>query len=171
MPTPRKKIGKPRIPMEERFWGFVNKNGPWHPILKSRCWVWTGYTRAGYGTICLPGTNAGMRGAPRYSWELHNGEILDGLWVLHHCDNKLCVRPSHLFLGTCQDNHDDAVKKGLASRNKGSSNHFCRLNEKQVLRIRALATLETRKATAKRFNISVNHVMQIQNRIRWKHLK
>ena len=72
--------------------------------------MWTGakYPR-GYGAFAI-GRKA--HGAHRVSWELHNSPIPDGLFVLHHCDNPLCVNPEHLFLGTQRDNMQDAYKKG-----------------------------------------------------------
>jgi hypothetical protein len=62
----------------------------------------------GYGTFW---TNRGC-GAHRIAFELYCGPIPSGLWVLHHCDNRKCVNPSHLFLGTQFDNMRDMVRKG-----------------------------------------------------------
>ena len=52
-----------------------------------------------------------MTTAHRVSWELHNGPIADGLFVLHRCDNPPCVNPAHLFLGTQQENIRDMWQK------------------------------------------------------------
>lgn len=95
-------------PISERFWRHVDKSG--------ECWIWTGAHQpfgkahgAGYGNMNL----GSGRYAPthRVSWELHNGPIPNGLWVLHRCDNPKCVRPEHLFLGTQRDNARDMMKK------------------------------------------------------------
>lgn len=74
------------------------------------CWEWIGCTTSyGYGHV----TNAGKRyAAHRLAYELHRGPIPDGILVCHTCDNRKCVRPDHLFLGTHKDNASDSVAKG-----------------------------------------------------------
>ena len=89
-----------RVPLETKFWKYVNKT--------DGCWLWTGKARReGYGAVGWPKTIS----AHRLSWGLHNGPIPAGLWVLHKCDVRLCVRPDHLFLGTNLDNMRDRIKK------------------------------------------------------------
>ena len=90
-------------PAVERFWRHVDTSGD--------CWNWTGAIASGYGTFGLYPPKR-MIGAHRMSWEIENGPVPDGLHVLHHCDNKICVKPAHLFVGTRQDNMDDAKSKG-----------------------------------------------------------
>lgn len=83
------------------------------------CLAWTGAVRrGGYGQIALPHARFGKRGisAHRAAWIVAFGPIPDGLYVCHRCDNKACVNPSHLFLGTARDNAIDASYKGLLRR-------------------------------------------------------
>lgn len=82
------------------------------------CIVWQGRIESGgYGRV-------GRRGlAHRQAWERANGPIPDGLLVLHHCDNPPCVNPEHLFLGTHQDNSDDAKAKGRVFNGRQSWTH------------------------------------------------
>lgn len=108
------------IPIEDRFWPKVDKNGPIpeHCPELGSCWVWTACTVQGYGLIGAPPpcrSGATIR-THRLSWIIHNGPITNGLWVLHKCDNPSCVRPSHLFLGTVGDNSRDAARKGRIYR-------------------------------------------------------
>ena len=88
----------------------------WKRVVKSEdCWVIKGAPSSdGYGQFNIRINNQKRiyLSAHRLSWVLHYGEIPDELWVLHKCDNKLCVNPSHLFLGTNQDNMDDMYAKG-----------------------------------------------------------
>jgi hypothetical protein len=89
----------------ERFWANVNKT--------EGCWLWAAskMTR-GYGQFYPSNSGHQNVGAHRYAWQLENGPIPERLLVLHKCDVRDCVNPSHLFLGTNHDNTMDAVKKG-----------------------------------------------------------
>jgi len=96
-----------RKTIEERFWLYVN------PEPNTGCWLWDGYLDGrGYGRLGKGGRSGGLIGAHRFSWELCNGSIPEGLSVLHKCDIPICVNPEHLFIGTQQDNIDDMIKKG-----------------------------------------------------------
>src|SRR3990167_5944059 len=96
------------------------------------CWKWT-HTKNihGYGFVSHLGKNTP---AHRFSWILNNGKIPDGLCVLHKCDNRICVNPDHLFLGTLQDNISDKVSKGrqAVGEKVGSS----KLSNKDIVKIR-----------------------------------
>lgn len=94
---------KERGSAAERFWRKVKKS--------DGCWEWTGTKNSrGYGMFTpTPGKRVL---AHRFSWEMENGRIPDGLFGCHRCDNPGCVRPDHLFVGTNSDNIRDAVAKG-----------------------------------------------------------
>jgi hypothetical protein len=112
-----------------RFWSRIEKSKN-----HDACWIWIGScTSRGYGQICI---NGKMFSAHRVSWMVHFGKIPDGLHVLHHCDNKKCVNPDHLFLGTNDDNIRDKINKGRQSRGTKVGNS--KLNDKQVKEIRNL---------------------------------
>ena len=109
----------------DRFWSKVDQTG-------TGCWEWQG-TRmaAGYGKFSYQGKSMY---AHRMAWQLSNGSIPEGLYVLHRCDNPSCVRPVHLFLGTQRVNMHDAIEKGRMSgkpRTEGldTSQWHLRLNE------------------------------------------
>jgi hypothetical protein len=97
--------GPTPTPLLDRFLEKVQKT--------ENCWNWTASTTsAGYGKIGEGGHCGRILDAHRVAYELFVGAIPEGKCALHHCDNKLCVNPSHLFLGTQKDNVDDSVTKG-----------------------------------------------------------
>lgn len=97
---------------KQRFWAKVLK-------VEGGCWEWQATRiKAGYGHINIGGR---ILRAHRVSYELAQSPIPDGLCVLHKCDNRPCVNPDHLFLGTKKDNFWDAVQKGRLSRTPNPS--------------------------------------------------
>lgn len=96
-----------KTPEIVRFWDKARVGG-------DGCWEWTSaIDTRGYGLFKLSSQRRNVR-AHRYSWQFFNGPIPGDLQVLHRCDNRKCVSPHHLFLGTQRDNMRDASAKGRA---------------------------------------------------------
>jgi len=148
----------------------------------SGCWEWQGSLAPnGYGQFFRP---EGSRQAHRIAWEYENGPIENGLHVCHTCDNRKCVRPSHLFLGTRSDNMKDMVAKQrhntspgcramlkVRKVNRGVNNHECKLTEEQAMIAKACPqTRGSASRLAEAFGVSLTVISDIRAGKRWTHL-
>ncbi len=124
----------------------------------TRCGRWTGYRNyAGCGLLRV---GKDTPRAHRLAWELFVGPIPEGICVCHRCDNRPCVNPGHLFLGTHSENNRDMVAKGRGGK----------LSEESVREIHALAGVEPKAITAARFGVSPTAIGNIQRGTAWKYL-
>lgn len=122
----------------------------------------------GYGVLGVSGSTTML--AHRISWKMHFKRIPNGKMVLHKCDVRACIRPSHLYVGTSQDNANDRVQRGLAVGGgaKGERCHLAKLTAEQVLYIR-LANLSG-PVLARMFGVTHQAIYAIKSKETWKHV-
>lgn len=137
------------------------------------CWVWRGAVdNAGYGLFARPNQDRNFKclKAHRMSYELFVGTIPDGKKVLHKCDNRQCVNPDHLFLGTQADNVRDMVLKGrqVTIPRFGEKNPMAKTSVVEVEKIRTMVgSGSTQRAAARRFNLSPMTISRIVRGLSW----
>ena len=136
----------------------------------STCHWWVGALSKGYGHISVDGE---IKGAHRIAYELYIGEISEddshhGICVCHTCDNRPCVNPKHLFLGTTQDNIDDKVAKNRQAKGERAGNS--KLTEADVRQIRKLSSTHTNKELSEAYGIVSSAIHYIITRKVWKHI-
>lgn len=174
---PKRKVGRPANPERvglpaigtltpkhiDKFWSKINKNGtvPDHAPDLGACWEWMGGGNGkGYGQMRV---NYRQVATHKIAWELTNGEIPPGLWLLHKCDNRACCNPDHLLLGTVKDNTTDMIEKGRRHTGLGLPRHHVTADEVETIRARHASG--TKKAVlAREFNVSHNTISNIVNR-------
>lgn len=146
---------------EERFWANAERCGP------DECWPWKG-PRLPNGYGIGRGPSGRKTTAHRAAWEYVNGPVSGDMHVCHRCDNRPCVNPAHLFLGTRQDNMDDMVAKGRSTR--GESQHASLLTEAEVREIRQLAGSMSQREIGRQFGVTQGCICAIVNRRTWRHV-
>lgn len=141
---------------------------------KIDCWNWKGAKKSGYGRLTIGSRIDGTRksiGAHVLSFLTFNGPIQDGMEVCHHCDNRACINPNHLFAGTRQDNVNDREAKGRNNPPKGEKVWTAKLNSSKVLLARQIRkTGISYQKLADKFGINKKTIMQAVKGERWKHL-
>ena len=163
--------------INERFWSKVDKQGPLPPaasvavypeIADECCWLWTAGSRGqGYGDFRIGYEN---HASHRVSWFLEHGDWPNPC-ALHKCDNRACVRPSHLFEGTTGDNNRDTVVKDRGNRARGETNGSSFLTAEDIVQIRKLyAQGHSQSALGRKFGMHHCSVWQIVHRLTWRHV-
>lgn len=161
-----RKFGKQNMPLDPRellYRKFI-------PDIETGCWNWNGSVRKdGYGQfqcIALLGRKSGIS-ASRASWIIHHGTPPEGIMVCHHCDNRLCVNPDHLFLGTAKANSEDMVSKG---RMYGGERHWkAKLTRADAEEARALRASGWKiKPIAEKFGVTTSAIDGVLSEANWR---
>lgn len=149
-----------RQPIGERFWAKV--------AFSANCWEWQAYIGKthGYGQFDV---RYEIR-AHRAAWRLTHGPIPRHLNVLHRCDNKRCVRPDHLFLGTQKTNVRDCVAKGRISRGEHRPQHKLTENQIREIRQRYETGTGTYRGMAAEYGVQTCLIYKIIKRTAWRHV-
>jgi len=135
------------------------------------CWGWKGCLSKKYGSLQYGGKYKSIS-AHRASWLIHKGEIPEDLFICHTCDNPVCTKPEHLFLGTPTDNVLDMIKKGRNKPTRGEKSASAKLNEAQVIQIKELLEQnESMTQIAKKFGVHIVTIHDIKYKKTWSHIQ
>lgn len=150
--------------LERRFWAKVQKS--------DGCWEWLGGKRPnGYGQISEGGKGGRSLSAHRTSYELHHGPIPEGMVVMHACDNRACVNPDHLSVGSYRDNMADMDAKGrrVIVAPTGEGNGKSILTEQDVLYIRSSPD-KSNAQLGREIGVGPNCIRSVRIGRTWRHI-
>ena len=151
----------------------------------SDCIEWAGnISPRGYGRLRLPDSRK-QKYAHRVAWEKHHGRVIpEGMVICHSCDNRKCVNPDHLWLGTHGDNQRDCTAKGrraYGERNgrhtkpeaspRGEQHRRAKLDEDAVRYIRSSRGKITQQALADTYGVPQTAISAVQLNKTWKHVR
>ena len=141
-----------------RFWNKVDRKGA------NECWEWKGAKlNCGYGRF---GVGGEVVLTHRFAYQNWRGNIPEGMYVCHKCDNRACCNPNHLFLGTHVDNMADMVRKGR--QNKGEVNGQAKLSAANIVKIKKrLANGETQVAIAADYGVAQSQISRVKDGKTW----
>ncbi len=148
-------------PLRQKINRLVNRAGD--------CWEYTGKTDHGYARFWFLGK---LDYGHRWSYRAFVGPIPEGLHVLHHCDNKRCINPEHLYAGTHQDNMRDMVERGQRKgKMYGEGMPTAKLNDEAVRAIRWLVSKGKTVALISRlYSVNEGTIYMAARGITWAHV-
>lgn len=147
---------------EEYFWNKAEQQGD--------CLIWTAAKRNGYGRVILNGKGYYTH---RLAYELHNKVKLSRSQIIRHwkCNNKLCIKPNHLKLGTQKQNIED--KKKFGTQSYGETHPVAKTKEFQILNARKRYWIdgESHQALADELGLTSGGMLNALNGRSWRHLE
>ncbi len=164
---PKYKFNRPKYCSKQ----CVGKCAPKNDIsfrINGDCWECSSHASnsEGYPRIDRDGKQWRMS---RYIYTTQHGEIPEGLQIRHTCDNRLCINPMHLLIGTNQDNMDDKVSRNRQAR--GETHGKSKLTEQEVLEIRKIGYSKSKKELGRMYGVSYSVIHNIRRNKTWKHIQ
>lgn len=145
----------------DRFFSKIKKT--------DSCWIWESDIQNGYGYFQVRVNKKTKKiYAHRYSWIIANGEIPEKLCICHTCDNRICVNPLHMFLGTLKDNRRDCVEKNRQAKGEKIGN--AKLTQENVKFIKSMRDVLSLEQLSIQFGVSRSTIARVFDGLTWKHL-